>query len=406
MRRPPQVALHTRSSSSRCHPVVSPRSRTLSSPREVDVATVDIVADANNELGNPSAANRRARLSFRNPLAEPRPLGVDRTDAHRPRPRRRRPAPSHRRRPDPSRDHLYRQRGSVRIRCLEDDRRQWRGLGPGHRWLRHPDVKALAMDLSCPNRLYAVTGNGVLRTANSGASWILLDGGGVLDVRRSDEVLLVDPARPERLFLTSVDGVLRSGDRGETWEVVLDVGRGMDLVILDNERVRGPCSPRSRTTTTSLTRGSIDPTTAEIRGGIWSGVRMAGFRHHRTDDDSLASSGSRIYASLKTATDWTLYRTTGVGCSVGGRQESVWERGWHPTGSIGDNPIFKRLWKGIHADPQIPNSSTPVAQTCGSRRTVERASVERSSRTSTIMVSPSTPATGRRSSPPAMAVYR
>jgi hypothetical protein len=77
----------------------------------------------------------------------------------------------------------------------------------------------------------------------------------------------------------------------------------------------------------------------------------------------LALSGSKLYASyhikiIKTDDTkeykWTLYRTTEIGCSIGGRLEKQWEAGWNPTDSIGDDPIPARLWKDLYADPADP----------------------------------------------------
>jgi hypothetical protein len=216
-----------------------------------------------------------------------------------------------------------------------------------------PNVKALAMDPGDPARVYAASTRGLLVTTNGGDSWSQVADNAALGMTGADGVLVVDPADPRRLYLANARGVSRSTDRGATWTVVLAAGQGTDLI-------------------TAVAAGGL---LAAIRNdgdlaqtGVWASAdsggswrRLTGCPGGRLPEITgptgirLARSGSTVFASFKTGTDWTLYRTTGVGCSIGGRPESMWQRGWRPDGTAGGQPIFRRLWKYLCADPTDPD---------------------------------------------------
>ena len=213
-----------------------------------------------------------------------------------------------------------------------------------------PNVKALAVDPSNPSRLFAATTDGLIRTDNGADTWSTVAASNALAIGSSDEVLLVDPRRPTTVLLTGRDGVRRSEDSGATWSVVLPAGRPTDLVM-------EPSEPRRLY---AAINNAANPANSGIYespdgGATWRQLRgcpggllpvLSGAANIR-----LTISGSTIYASFKTDTAWTLYATTGS-CNVGGQEERVWEARWRPTGSVGGQSIFRRLWKGIHADPR------------------------------------------------------
>ncbi|MEU9880364.1 CARDB domain-containing protein [Streptomyces phaeochromogenes] len=234
----------------------------------------------------------------------------------------------------------------------------WKTRDGGGTWapvtdrLGTPNVKALTMDPADPNRLFAVTSFGLIRTTDGGATWVPIADNTELGVGSGDEALQIDPADRERLYVTSAAGVLLSTDGGAHWGVALAAGRATDLVL---DPTQGRIVAAISNSTNPATTGIYE---SADRGATWR--RLTGCPGGRLPTVTaattvrLTASHGTLYASYQTTTDWTLYRTTGVGCSIGGRPESVWGRGWHPTGSIGDDPIYKRLWKFIHADPSDP----------------------------------------------------
>ncbi|HEX5205282.1 MAG TPA: CARDB domain-containing protein [Actinoplanes sp.] len=278
----------------------------------------------------------------------------------------------------------------------------WRTEDAGATWapvtdaFGTPDVKALAMDPADPARVYAATTDGLLVTTNGGTSWSRVAGNDALGMTGADGALVVDPADPVRLYLANARGVSRSVDRGRTWAVVHAAGQGTDLIT---------GGPAGRLLAAVRNDGDLAQT------GVWASSdsgdswrRLTGCPGGRLPAITgptgirLARSGSTIFASFKTGTGWTLYRTTGVGCSIGGRPESVWERGWRPEGTAGGEPIFRRLWKYLCADPADPDSSIWAAPTCGYPPTVATPSPGSPSRMWITRVSRCTPPSPGRSS--------
>lgn len=100
----------------------------------------------------------------------------------------------------------------------------------GDGW-NHTGIESLAVDPADPNRLYMATGtytnqwsgNGaILRSDDRGATWLRTDlpfkNGGNEDGRNGGERLAVDPRDGNiLLFGTRNNGLLRSADRGATW---------------------------------------------------------------------------------------------------------------------------------------------------------------------------------------------
>ncbi len=216
-----------------------------------------------------------------------------------------------------------------------------------------PNVKALAMDPSDPSRLFAATTRGLIRTTDGGTTWATVADNDVLGGGSADESLHVDPGDPSTLYATSGAGVLVSTDGGARWSVTLAAGRATDLILDRTHPAR----------LVAAIRNDNDPVVTGVHesvdaGASWRqltgcpGGRLPTARRGTTV--RLAISRGTLFASYQTTSDWTLYRTTDVGCSIGGRSETVWARGWRPTGAVGSDPIFKRLWKFIYADPSDP----------------------------------------------------
>jgi hypothetical protein len=216
------------------------------------------------------------------------------------------------------------------------------------------NVRGVAIDPSAHSRLYLATGVGVFRSDDAGSQWIQLSTGD-LNARVVDGgALLVDPSDPTRLFLTSEDGVYRSTTSGASWEFVLSGGRAGSLVM--NPTTPAQLHAALANDNDSSVNGIYQ---SDDSGASWR--KLTGCPGARLPTVSgrvtirCARSGSRLYASFKTTSSWTLYRTTGIGCSIDGRLEDSWEPKWSPTGSINGDPIFKRLWSWLYADPVDPN---------------------------------------------------
>ena len=324
-------------------------------PAGVNVATVDVVADPDDRIA-PPALGKRARLEFRNPVANvgrwvsigPTLIQSGLGAVGR----------LHQILLDPTRPGtMFVASGGASGSGV------WRTRDSGANWdpvtdgFGTPNVKAMAMDPSDPRRLWAATPRGLLHTDDGGDSWQVIASAAALPVESragADLVLRVDPNRASTLYLTGAAGVRRSVDGGATWSVVLDSGRAADLVV--DGSVSGRLYAAIRNDGVLAHTGVYQ---SDDHAGSWR--RLTGCPGGRLPVVTrptairLAISGSTLYASFgEIGIGWTLFRTTGVGCVIGGRQESVWERGWHPTGFVDGEPIFKRLWMGIYANPIDP----------------------------------------------------
>jgi hypothetical protein len=235
----------------------------------------------------------------------------------------------------------------------------WKTRDGGNTWRPIADnlpslqVGDIAIDPTSPSRVYAATlnqqraGNGLYRSENGGSSWTRISS----DQRLNGRILLVDPESPTILYMAGVEAVYRSSDGGVSWDPVLEDGDGQitDLVM-------------DRSNPKRLYAGMFGPDGSSV-GGVYrtqdSGAswdRLTGCPGQRLPDAStgstirLATSVGRVYAGFKTSSDWTLYRTTGVGCSIGGRSEQAWERGWQAGAEVAPT-----IWSFLYADPVDPD---------------------------------------------------
>ena len=210
----------------------------------------------------------------------------------------------------------------------------WKTTDGGSVWSPTTDsigtlqVKAMAQDPSNPSQLYIGTPLGIYRTIDGGTSWTRISLDPNFSLSNRDEVLIIHPDDPDKLYLTSPNGVLGSEDGGMNWSTLLNVGSATDLVI-------DPSSPNR------LYAGIQNDADLSITGvyetedGGASWIKQSGCPGGRLPLPTspttikLALSGSRVYASFRSASEvsWTLYRTTGVSCSIGGRAERMWGEG-------------------------------------------------------------------------------
>ena len=326
-------------------------------PAGVNTATVDVVADPDDRIAPPTPG-KRAQLEFRNPVANVGrwvsigptliPLGLGAVGR------------LHQILLDPTRPGtMFVASGGASGSGV------WRTRDGGANWdpvtdgFGTPNVKAMAMDPSDSRRLWAATPRGLLHTDDGGDSWQFITSATALPVDSragADSALRVDPNHAATLHLTGSAGVQRSVDGGATWSVVLDSGHATDLVVDSSSSGRLYAAIRN-----DLVPAQTGVYQSDDHGGSWR--QLTGCPGGRLPVMTgptvirLAISGSTLYASfMEIGVGWTLYRTTSVGCLIGGRQESVWEAGWSPGPNIvvDGEPIFRRLWKGIYANPVQP----------------------------------------------------
>jgi len=115
---------------------------------------------------------------------------------------------------------------------------------------------------------------------------------------------------------------------------------------------------------------------------------------------TLSFSGNTIYAAFKSAGKFEVFRTTTIGCSVGGFLEQGWERRLTLTGDDTNN-----LWNRIDSDPADPRSFTSAAPTFGCRPMAVPVSVSYPGRMPIIMRSRQVRPTRKSSTPCAMGEF-
>jgi hypothetical protein len=212
-------------------------------------------------------------------------------------------------------------------------------------------VSGLAIAPSQPQRLYLATPQGIFRTDDGGATWpsvnttltnvLALDGG----------AMLVNPTNPNQVFANScgsstTGGVQRSDDGGVNWRVVLAGNCGTGLVM-DPQN-----SQIMEAALTSPGDGRSGVYQSRDGGATWfpqTGCPGLTLPPPGNASIRLARSTRRLYASFKTGSQWSLFRTGSRVCTVNGHPDIGWEPGW--VAGPNDAPA---LWSYIQADPANP----------------------------------------------------
>ncbi|MPR36189.1 VPS10 domain-containing protein [Salmonirosea aquatica] len=229
----------------------------------------------------------------------------------------------------------------------------WKTLDGGTSWFPLTDqisvsVAALATPSQNANQVFWVTAHqGVFRSDDAGLSWIQINTQDLNALVHGGK-LLIHPRDANIMLLNSEDGIYRSTDGGVTWTLMIS-GAGATGLEIDRARDRLYCAVSN-------------PNNAAVAGIYVSYDRGANWRKltgcpggtlpsaEGTRRISIALSGSKMYASFRTATDFQLYRTTNLSCSIGSAQESTWEKAWGTTSN------FQELWSGLWANPLDENS--------------------------------------------------
>ncbi|MGH3098798.1 MAG: WD40/YVTN/BNR-like repeat-containing protein [Streptosporangiales bacterium] len=225
----------------------------------------------------------------------------------------------------------------------------WRPIGDSLPNLR---IAALALAPGAGSPLYAAVmgqgraGGGLYRSDDRGAAWERLSDETALTGR----LLLIDPQRPSRMFMANSRAVLRSLDGGASWSAILSPeGNVSDLAMhpLSPTRLYAGVSHDVNDAITGVyeSRDSGE-TWVKLLGCPGAGLPTAVAGH----SIRLAVAPNRTYASFKSRQEFLLYSTTGIGCSVGGRLESEWERVW----SVGSD-VAPSIWSYIYAHPTDPD---------------------------------------------------
>jgi len=230
----------------------------------------------------------------------------------------------------------------------------WKTLDGGANWFPLTDqisvsVAAIALSPLNANRIFWVTAQeGVYRSDDAGLSWTQINMQNLNAVVHNGK-LLIHPRDPNIMMVSSRDGIYRSQNGGANWTLVvsgayatgLEIDRARDVIYCavanpDNLGVTGIYESFDRGINWRKLHGCPGgrlPTSTNT-------IRRIG----------IAVSGSKMYAAFRTTTDFQLYRTTNIGCSIGGVQESSWERAW---GTTTDHPS---LWGGLWANPLNENN--------------------------------------------------
>ena len=88
----------------------------------------------------------------------------------------------------------------MRALTIADGGNNWQPASSG---LTNTAIRALAIDPSNPNVLYAGTGAGVFTSVDGGGSWIALDAGLTNTAIRA---LVIDPGAPSTVFAATLGG--------------------------------------------------------------------------------------------------------------------------------------------------------------------------------------------------------
>ncbi len=93
--------------------------------------------------------------------------------------------------------------------CTTDGGKEWHHLG----W-ENGRPFSMALDPSSkPPTIYLAAGNGVLKSADGGATWAIKTGWEITEVQK----VTIDPKDPKILYIATPYGIWKSSDAGESW---------------------------------------------------------------------------------------------------------------------------------------------------------------------------------------------
>jgi hypothetical protein len=237
----------------------------------------------------------------------------------------------------------------------------WKTTDGGGSWFALAEsatlrVAALAIAPGNASRVFLVTPNdGVFRSDDAGTSWIQISTADLSAVIHAGGGLFINPAAANEMVVASERGIFRSNNGGATWTMPL---------------AGGSCTSVARMPINGALYAAIkspDQNTAGVYesldwGANWHLIRgCAGGALPSADANTnirLAASGSRLFVTYQGGNPVTfrLFRTTNLGCSVGGESDFQFEAGWAPTGTVNDQTIPSVLWSGLWADASNPNN--------------------------------------------------
>lgn len=229
----------------------------------------------------------------------------------------------------------------------------WKTTDGGASWNAVADsatlrVAALALAPDNPSRVFLVTPNdGVFRSDDSGTSWIQLSTRDLRAKVHAGGGLLINPDVPGQMVVSSEAGVFRSADGGMTWTQPLPGGSCTSLVRMPSNGLLYAALRHDTDASIAGVYESFD------WGATWRPLRGCPSGPLPSADTNanirLAASGHRLYVTYQQAGDpvtFRLFRTTNLGCSIGGAGDYDFEVGWQPGSGTPAG-----LWSGLWADP-------------------------------------------------------
>ena len=229
----------------------------------------------------------------------------------------------------------------------------WKTTDGGSSWFPLTDqisvsVAAIALSPQNASQVFWVTAKqGVYRSDDAGASWIQINMQDLEGLVHGGK-LLIHPRDPNIMLVKSEVGIYRSQNGGVNWTLVIPGGTGSGLEIdRASDIMYAAISSQTNNMVAGIYRSNDRGVTwrklAGCPGGSLPGTNAA-------IKITIAVFGSKMYAGFKSATEFQLYRTTGIACSVGGIQESSWEKAWKTTTN------HRELWSELWANPLDENS--------------------------------------------------
>ena len=229
----------------------------------------------------------------------------------------------------------------------------WKTTDGGSNWFPLTDqisvsVAAIALAPQNANQLFWATARqGVFRSDDAGTSWVRLSMQDLNAIVHGGK-LLIHPRDGNVMFVKSDDGIYRSADGGITWTGVLSGAKGTGLEIdVAGDVLYAALSSETNNMLAGIYRSYDRGITWRKLAGCPDGSLPATNNGKKI---TIAVFGSRLYAGFKSSTEFQLYRPSGFACSIGGVQETSWEKAWKTT--TNQQEIWSELW----ANPLDENS--------------------------------------------------